>query len=391
MTEGSDLEAMVPVNDYQAQVAKEIALCFENTEAQIATVSYQLPHTNPQKLLTPMRKKKPMIPCGDVVITPDQMDALTEVVERCGPVCEGPALPRVIRFFTFFGVDEPVCDYLHDCIVHYTKGTQSNEFIKHAITCVRSRYPHAYNLMQLASEMIQRLQERMYMMDLPLTTTIAQIQAIQSSYCLPLDSFVIPHTAGVLMMCPTCRQLNSQVQDSGSVYKKVYRYGQHHHCSNIIGETVQIFCDRKNTDCKSERVPLIRLPLIGSVLHIGGDLYMLCTQSRCRSVMVLEREEMKAVYTMKGPACHWCAQRVNRDHIVAMIHANYCGGRPICCLICGTECGMDAFAYTNDVFLCKKHHNTWIQQYVIKASGEHDEEEQTAELVTQAVEMYQCI
>lgn len=249
-------------------------------------------------------------------ISPEQFQALYDIVQAIGPVGYSQPMFRVLDFFHCFGIPIQVVDYIRLLITHYQSGTMRIERIKYICHRIRKKQPAAYNILQVASDLIQQSNRQPRCLDLPLHITEAQLYTIQR--CQDLD----PRTTGHILQsslglcfCRVCMQIYSNISDPNTVYINTCRYGLRNASYSFLGDTLH--CNRKypminyRGNCHSPTQTLTHMLAIGKLIWFKSKQIMICPQEGCGMLMSFDiRHEQYTLYNRNGPACMSCTRKL---------------------------------------------------------------------------------
>ena len=276
-------------------------------------------------------------------LTPAQFQALSRLVEAGGPAME---LSDVVPFFApHFGLDEDtdadVIDYILTLIHHHRNGTVTKHERMRQIVHLQQAAPHAYNLMQVAAELLKGQQrtrasavgfmhadatavqlaallrkskESIQVDDMMRVATYdklipkAEAKARKDAHqwgLLPdqlradrqlfvdriaqteaafLRNPMIGETMAHLYACAVCSTVFSNVRDAHTSKRKYYRWGLRSAEYNYSTDTLHCYNNKVSHLGHCATTPLHRVNLLGVRFALEKKAYQLC--ARCADVCV---------------------------------------------------------------------------------------------------------
>lgn len=313
------------------------------SHASILKISYRRPNLDIHQFLMGMRKRYPLVPVAAVHDTehtehaehtedeeeddadvdpdeasevlddpsryasPNQFKALQDVLVRIDPLQTG-ALTRVTEFLAYFGVPPAVVEHIQTHIQHYHYSSISTEQLKLKFGSLQQQHPHAYNLLQIASELIKQFNKHHITLDLPAHLMLNQMQAARERVGLRTNPRLILRSALQFVYCDVCRMVYSLLRDWKSVYKTSYKLGLRDAVVSYIDDSV--YCKRTKVNRRGEcqAQPLRQINILGKVLMFQGKLIMLCPQQACCAPMVVDSTLCE--FTERGIACKDCTEKM---------------------------------------------------------------------------------
>ena len=269
-------------------------------------------------------------------IAPAQFHALSRLIDLAGPRTE---LSDVVPFFCpHFGIPEQdidVVDFILTLINHHRNGTVSKHERMRQLVLLREREPHAYNLMQVAAELIKAHQRKRASVVgyLSRETVDAQIAALRNKTreSLTLDDQarllnadkciakagakvrkdanawsdllaelhqcraviadrmqqtlaafdanpVIEESSAHLYACSVCSTVYSNVRDAHSSQRMYYRWGLRSAEFNYIAGTLHCYNNKVSHLGHCATTPLHRVNLIGVRYALEKRAFQLCVK-----------------------------------------------------------------------------------------------------------------
>lgn len=239
-------------------------------------------------------------------VTPQQLLELQQLIMKLRPN-ETHIMSRIVPWLQYFGVGQPVLAYVLTQFGHFHQSSLSTEKLKKRFGVLRSRQPHAYNLLQLSALLVRDVHKHNVTYQLPMHIVRHQMLACQSSIAGVDQSAANALLSSLLqyVFCSVCGTVYSLLRDYKSVYRKAYQHGlrdvSRSYCSG------KIYCRRGRVtphgSCDAQ--PLKQMLMLGKLLLTSGKLVMLCPQAGCCAPMVVDSE--RCVFNSKGVACKDCS------------------------------------------------------------------------------------
>ncbi len=394
-------------NEFAANtVYFDINRLLNGSHANILKISYRRPNLDIHQFLMGMRKRYPLVPLvsSELMLSVDihdmealvpgtqidednteeagidepsnyltavQIECLKETLLRIDPLHTGSLL-RLTEWLHFFGVPTPVIEYIQTHIGHYHYSSISTEQLKLKFGQLQRNHPHAYNLLQVASEFIKEFQKRHITLDAPVHLMINQLEAARERVGVNAQPSSILKSALQFVYCDVCKMVYSLLRDWKSVYKTSYKLGLRDAVVDYIAD--EIYCRRDKTNARGtcQGQPLRKLNLLGKVLMFQGKLIMLCPQIGCCAPMVIDSTLCE--FTERGIACKDCTEQLQiRPTQVEELEQCYpCvdwknESKPHRqCAVCQKKMEKhEEFAlYPFDIVLCTLHSTSRMQRYV---------------------------
>lgn len=238
-------------------------------------------------------------------VSPEQFTALREVMLRIDSLKHG-ALMRLTDWLHWFGVPDTVITFIRMQISCYYDPDISTEQLKLKFASLQRNHPHAYNLLQVASEIIKETQKHHITVELPIHLALNQLEAAKSRVSIQGFPNSVLKTALQFVYCSVCRMIYSLLRDFNGVYKTSYKLGLRDASVNYI--TDEVFCNqnRVNTRGSCSAQPLRQLNLLGKVMFFKKKLVMLCPQQGCCSPMAMDSSQCD--FNERGIACKDCTE-----------------------------------------------------------------------------------
>jgi hypothetical protein len=170
----------------------------------------------------------------------------------------------------------------------------TTEELKKAFQQLQLYQPHAYNLLQIASEIIREIFKHDTIYQLPYHTTLYQLETCQSRMPALKQSNSILHNSVHFVFCRICDTVYSLLRDWHTVYIRSYKYGLRDvkvdYCKDIL------YCRRNKNNHKGKcsAQPLSQISLLGKMLISNGKMITLCPQLRCGQPMVIDTGQFHA-------------------------------------------------------------------------------------------------
>lgn len=336
-------------------------------ESQASKLSY----SRPWKLNVLFRTNKQKAGLLDPPPSHEQLTALHEIVQYCGPVRQGNAMLRIVSFFPYLGVSRELSGNLQD-LLHQRKMTENT--LKHIIKMLAEHEPHAYNLLLQSWMLVRAANQHYFMTTLPLHITRCQLEVMNDVYH-HRDRAILAETI-CFVFCDQCDQIYSHLMDPNTMYSKVFRFGLRNASSHPL--TGASTCTKPACQNKV----LVHLPLAGRLLHYKHKRIMICPQWRCGRFMVLDdHERSDSLWNDRGPACLNCTVELApnvRSYVALDSHFGKEGLAHNCSLrsfhpheesskrVKLTDLHMMGY----DVYVCRKHYRSkWmieLTQHIIQ-------------------------
>ena len=304
------------------------------------------------------------------LVTAQEIAALRELAQRISHWRFGQ-LAEMVRWLPHFRVSAAVKDLMLQLMHHHHSGTCSLDRLKHYLMQLQRIDHRAFQMLQIAAEMIQDTQRVKLLARLPLHHTQAQIDACQTRFGMksknredPAGS-VLAHMF-TFLYCDVCWTVYSLLADSKSVYKQHYAYGSRDAVADF--QTGDLYChrDRHTHRGSCNKQPLRKVLLLGNILQVNGSMVALCGQPECGSPFVVNAD---CVTNARGRCCCYCSQKYKSSsvgfHDVLTYwtrHSHHIRR----CTVCATPMHKTAeiFVFPYRSFVCRKHHSTALANHV---------------------------
>jgi len=237
-----------------------------------------------------------------------QLKALYEILDRCD-IFKPHALLRFTEWLHFFGIDISIVEFIQTYIKHHQYSTTNTETLRLKFAVLRIFHPHAYNIIQLACEIIKRTQRHWIMFDLPGYLMKNQLNAAHSRFAsLNINESSILKSNLEFVYCHVCKMIYSLLRDWKSVYKTSYKLGLRDAVVSYIDD--ELWCRRSKINWRGncQKQPLTKLNLLGKILLYQGKLIMLCPQKGCCAPMVID--SIMSAFNERGIACKDCTEKL---------------------------------------------------------------------------------
>jgi hypothetical protein len=371
-------------------------------------------------------------------ITPRQFQCLARLVDLAG----GPRaeLSDIVPFFSpHFGVpdcDIEVIDFMLTLLSHHRNGTVSKHERMRQLVLLQTREPHAYNLMQVAAELIKGQQRRRANVVgyLSRETVDAQVQALQQrtresltiddhlriinfdksiakaeakvrkdpgAWSLLLQQLrenrevfvqrkrateaafdahpVIEETSVHLYACSVCSTVYSNVRDAHSSQRTFYQYGLRSAEFCYLTGTLHCSGNKVSHLGHCATTPLHRVNLIGVRYALERRAFQICVKCGCVHVPTASTGECME-YQGKGTLCCECTRLYRAELLAtdendpAAVWFRQLDRRCVCCET-PTRTQKHTYLLPFDLVLCYRHTNARILKLVRAAKGQmHDRE-----------------
>jgi len=371
-------------------------------------------------------------------LTPCQFRALSRLIEAGGPAME---LSDVLPFFApHFGLDEntdaDVIDYMLTLIHHHRNGTVTKHERMRQIVHLQQSAPHAYNLMQVAAELLKNQQRTRASVVgfMNAGATAVQMAALlrKSKESIQVDDMLRvatydklipkaeaktrkdPHQWGLLpdqlradrqlfvdriaqteaafnanpmigetmahlYACAVCSTVFSNVRDAHTSKRKYYRWGLRSAEYNYSTNTLHCYNNKINHMGHCATTPLHRVNLIGVRFALEKKAYQLC--ARCGDIMSPSASTGECTdWGGQGLICYHCTRLYRKElssgeNDPAAVWFKQLGRDCVCCGA-PTRTEKHTYLYPFDLVVCFKHANTRLLRFVkaVQASQMHDRE-----------------
>jgi hypothetical protein len=177
-------------------------------------------------------------------------------------------------------------------------GYLSQDRVKAYLGRIRTTFPHAYNLLQVAAEIVHDKKALRHVAELPHHYTANQVEAIENRF--ESDNTLIK-SALSMVYCDVCGTDYSLRRQFKSNFKQRYAIG----LRDVLVKytTNEKFCrnNKVNHRGRCGEKPLKELFLLGQAVEFNSKTLLLCPQEGCAMPMVLERSDLqrKALETKK--------------------------------------------------------------------------------------------
>jgi hypothetical protein len=327
-------------------------------------------------------------------INSHQKRALEDLVSSCGPVGYGLCIQRILDGFIYFNISQPHVEWLKKLFTHYLNNTKTTQSVKICLSMLRLVDPHAYNVLQIASMLLDQSRRRFRLTDLPFHIMMAQLDTLQHMYSSGNqgDQKILLDSSISFCFCPICFKTYSHVSDYNSVYKHQYTLGKRDASVDYLAiDSIYCTSNKENARGKCGENQLVRLPLIGKLLWLRSKCILLCPQNKCGGFMAFDTKEFYySAYTEKGPSCTNCTRRLINQSIIYTMEGlqqsyNLYSHNMFCYYCCYTTLSLTDDTNNNPksptfkdlskvymygkYYLCKKHykkHHKQIKQDVLE-------------------------
>lgn len=308
-------------------VFNDINKLLNGSHTSILKISYRRPNLHMYQFLLSMRKRCPLIECRDaenaaddndkcipldivtlirpnkkrkresmhtdsiqnifVYVTEHQHRALKELIVRLKPFEIG-IISRLLPYFSYFGIEQRTIEFIQIHINHFHDISMTTEELKKAFHQLQQYQPHAYNLLQIASEIIREIYKHDILYQLPYHTTKYQLETCQSRIPVLEQSNSLLHNSVHFVFCHVCDTIYSLLRDWHTVYIRSYKYGLRDVKVDYSNDI--LYCRRNKTNHKGKcsAQPLSQISLLGKMLISNGKMITLCPQLKCGQPMVID-------------------------------------------------------------------------------------------------------
>lgn len=369
-------------------------------------------------------------------LTPVQFQALSRLVEMGGPHME---LADIVPFFCpHFGVPEAdidVIDFILTLINHHRNGTVTKHERMRQVVLLQQREPHAYNLLQVATELLKAQQRKRANVIGYLHADAAEAQvaalhrksmeSMQADDLLRVSAYdkcilkaeaktrkdaeawglmlqqlrddrqlfvdriaqtaaafaahpMIEETSVHLYACSVCSTVFSNVRDAHSAQRKYYRWGLRSAEFNYMNDTLHCFNNKVSHLGHCATTPLHRVNLMGVRFALEKRAFQLCV--KCGDIFSPTASTGECTdWSGRGLICCECT-RVFRKELCSGDNdpaAAWIRQLPRDCVCCGalTRTVKHTYLYPFDLVVCYKHQNRRLQAFVQGVMGQmHDRE-----------------
>ncbi len=343
----------------------DVCLLLQPAHAQMLKIAYKRNNVNMAHVIQCARKPIPMTrrlqaeddeesekeeydSCSDMYICASQYKAIQELVARVDDMAV------ISRHLVHFGVEDQVARSLELLLKHHEKTMSGVALIRKHLSMLKADAPHAYNLIQVAADLVLERHKKETISDLPLSYTVNQISAIQGRYgtgdkIVGSDLF--------FRFCPVCDTIYSIVREFKDDKRDVPDCSIGFQDALVDYQTNQLYCSQTKKTHRGVcgKVPLAGICILGKLLVYKGKSIILCPQESCGAPMSYNAD--KCAYTERGPACSVCTYRIKQryseykqlvaEHTRADSRCAKCG--------CELRSSSSIYLFPHDVRMCKQH------------------------------------
>jgi hypothetical protein len=241
----------------------------------------------------------------DWYVTKQQCQLLNQLMQT-------HSVDNVIALFPRLGCSIYATNILISFREIFKIGILSQDKIKSYLGRIRSQFPHAYNLLQLSSEIARDQRSLKHIAELPLHYTLNQLTAIQHRF---QSNNTLIKSALTMVYCDICGTDYSLRRQFKSNYKQRYAVG----LRDVLVQytTNEMFCknNKSNHRGRCGELPLKQVNLLGQCIEFNNKTLILCPQPKCGMPMVIERSDLqrKAIESKKQQTR---VMKRNREYIV---------------------------------------------------------------------------
>ncbi len=369
--------------DEDSRFIKEIAFLVQPFDAALLKISYRRPKQSFRQFLLSVCNRETSDESEEELprlVTPKEIAALRELAERISHWRFGQ-LSEMVRWLCHFRVSATVSDLIGTLMQHHHSGTCSLDRLKHYLLELQRIDPRAFQLLQIAAELIQDTQRVKLFARLPIHYIKSQIDACQDRFGMRSKNELDP--AGSVLShlftfiyCDVCWTVYSLLADSKSVYKQDYSYGTRDAVADF--QTGELYCQRgRHTHRGScHKQPLKKVLLLGNVLLVNGSMVALCGQKQCGRAFVINSD---CVTNARGRCCVYCSQKntpSSASFNELLVYYTQHSSHMRRCTVCSTplQKTSEIHVYPHRSYVCRKHHSNALAQYVNQLVTVEDDE-----------------
>jgi hypothetical protein len=299
-------------------------------------------------------------------VSAEQLSALSDLLKCVLPYSGGDVLKDFLPWLRFFGVPQAVIDYTVPLNEPINEPVLSDERLRGRLLYLREHQPHAYNLIQVITQITEDFQCVRTLSVLPLHYWRNQVDAIQGRFDV-IGTGTLLKSMIYLVYCDVCGMMYSLLRDPLSQYKQSYTYGLRD--AVVDYTTDEIYCQKNKPShggtCGDK--PLQHVLILGQVIRYKGDTLLLCPQAGCGMPMVFD--PAYCAFNERGVACVDCtrvihsARYTRRDQhfletYVALMDTF------VACELCGEDLWKPSqmYWYPRNIIVCRKHANAAMRQ-----------------------------
>jgi hypothetical protein len=360
----------------------EIVWLLHDCHARILKINYKRPKPSIGEVLLKARKGIPLRPSpvaaiGQAYLHPSHHQSLMYMIKRINP-----NHPRLLDLMTpwleTLSVPKHAITILRvlSKVYYQHEGNDVDQF-RDYLRQVARRYPHAYNVWQLAAELQQDVLRFRMLGDLPHQYVVNQLDACQTRYHTKSLHAILSDCL-YFCFCPICDTVYSLLREYAAPNRKPYQHG--YLDARVDYRSDVMYCDKRKVIGSRGRCgaqPLRKVFLLGKVFWFNDRTIILCPQEACGMPMVLDAN--LCAFNERGYACSVCTVRLRKQSpILQELHRKYVTEPQATsiCLLCGIALNepKSIFEYPHCVRLCRRHHNKEmvrnVEQFMECQTGE---------------------
>ena len=264
----------------------------------------------------------------------------------------------------------------------------SDERLRARLALLCKFQPHAYNVVQVVTQMAKQHQRIQTLSVLPVHYWWNQLSAVRERLGLSdSNPYLLDHMLS-FVYCHVCEKVYSLVRNPHLVYKQGYQYGLRDACLDY--ETDVLYCSnrtRRGHGGACGEKPLKFVSLLGQVIRFNHQTILMCPQSGCGMPMVYD--PAYSLFNDRGVACVDCTVRLRTQRYTErwanlleehtskeLYEVSYLiqEGDERECDLCTTPMATPAqmYWYPCNVIVCRKHPNATFKRAIERYAIDHE-------------------
>jgi hypothetical protein len=308
------------------------------------------------------------------MISIEHTHTLTDLIQRFPSTTPQRAvILTLLSVLPAFGSPTAACDLVWKIIKGHDSGKVNKTNRTDLIKELRTTYPYTYNIIT-ATSVIWEWHSRIKRYPLPFHYWKNQLEAI-TARCKLSTHMDIPEPIPVsvahehidLSICSVCQDVYSLVRAFSIVPKRPYYAAYKGKYVDTIEN--KCYCSQSNITWNSscQTTELSSVMLLGHIIIIKKKTYMICPQRACGMPMLYEPAH--CAWSDRGPACSKCTETLDKatEQKIKTENDDYLNPSRGCMICKGDKRiskSTDTFLYGPGTYICRRHHNQRLADYV---------------------------